>query len=43
MFNLELNGDEPWVKRFKVFREARVKLFDMDFATGFTLGQLEPL
>ena len=42
MFNIELDGDEPWLKRFRVFREARVKLFDTEFATGFTLGQIEP-
>ncbi len=43
MFHLELNGDEPWLNRFKVFREARFEMFDDDFSSGFALGQLEPV
>ncbi|MFD8339328.1 VOC family protein [Streptomyces solisilvae] len=42
-FEVELEGDEPWLARFKQFREARLKAFDDDFALSLTLSQIEPV
>ena len=42
-FEVQLNGDEPWLSRFKHFREARLKAFDDDFALSLTLSQIEPV
>ena len=42
-FEVSLAGDEPWLKRFKHFREARLKAFDDDFALTLTLSQIEPV
>jgi predicted enzyme related to lactoylglutathione lyase len=41
-FEVTLNGDEPWLKRFKKFREARLKAFSSDFALTLTVSQIEP-
>jgi hypothetical protein len=42
LFNLVLDGTEPWLKRFKTFKEAKVKIFPDHFASTVTLGQIEP-
>jgi 4-hydroxyphenylpyruvate dioxygenase-like putative hemolysin len=42
LFNIAMIGDEPWLKRFKVFREAKVQVFEDDFASTVTLSQIEP-
>jgi hypothetical protein len=41
-FEVKLNGDEPWLSRFKHFREARLEAFEPQFATALTLSQIEP-
>lgn len=41
-FNIKLEGNEPWLKRFKVFREAKVDMFEEEFASTITLSQIEP-
>jgi hypothetical protein len=41
-FEVKLSGDEPWLTRFKSFREARLKAFDPEFAMSLTLSQIEP-
>jgi hypothetical protein len=42
LFNLVLEGDEPWLKRFETFKEAKVKVFPDDFASTVTLGEIVP-
>lgn len=41
-FHIEMQGTEPWLKRFKVFREAKLDMFEEEFAATLTLGQIEP-
>ncbi len=41
-FHIELAGDEPWLNRFKLFREAKIDMFDEEFAATLTLSQIEP-
>ena len=41
-FNIELTGDEPWLNRFKLFREAKIDMFEEEFAATLTLSQIEP-
>jgi 4-hydroxyphenylpyruvate dioxygenase-like putative hemolysin len=41
-FEVKLEGDEPWLRRFKHFREARLHAFDENFASTLTLSQIEP-
>ena len=41
-WEVKLGGDEPWLRRFKKFREARLKAFDDDFACTLTVSQIEP-
>ena len=41
-FEVKLEGDEPWLKRFSLFREARLKAFSDDFAATLTLSQIVP-
>jgi hypothetical protein len=43
IYNLVLEGSEPWLKRFKTFKESKVKIFPDDFASTVTLGQIEPV
>jgi hypothetical protein len=42
LFNIEMEGTEPWLKRFKTFKETKVKIFPDDFASTVTFGQIEP-
>ena len=39
----KLEGDEPWLRRFKSFREARLRAFDGDFAATLTLSEIVPV
>lgn len=41
-FHIELAGDEPWLNRFKLFREAKIDMFEEEFAATLTLSQIEP-
>jgi len=42
-WEVKLGGDEPWLRRFKLFREARLNAFDDNFACTLTLSQIEPV
>jgi hypothetical protein len=42
IFNLVLAGDEPWLKRFETFKEAKVKIFPDHFSSTVTLGEIVP-
>lgn len=41
-FEVKLEGDEPWLERFSLFREARLKAFPDDFAATLTVSQIVP-
>ena len=41
-WEVSLGGDEPWLRRFKTFREARLRAFSEDFACTLTVSQIEP-
>ena len=41
-FEVKLEGDEPWLQRFSLFREARLKAFSDDFASTLTLSEIVP-
>jgi predicted enzyme related to lactoylglutathione lyase len=41
-FNIVMTGDEPWLSRFKTFREAKIDMFPEEFAATVTLSQIEP-
>ncbi|MDB5582459.1 MAG: hypothetical protein JWR80_7635 [Bradyrhizobium sp.] len=42
-WEVSLEGDEPWLRRFKSFREARLKAFGEDFAATLTLSEIVPI
>jgi predicted enzyme related to lactoylglutathione lyase len=42
LFDIEMVGDEPWLHKFKLFREAKIDMFPEDFSSTVTLSQIEP-
>jgi hypothetical protein len=42
LYNIEMAGDEPWLKRFETFKETKVKIFPDDFASTVTFGEIVP-
>ena len=42
-WEVKLEGDEPWLARFKGFREARLRAFPEEFAATLTVSQIEPV
>jgi len=42
-WEVRLEGDEPWLARFKTFREARLCAFPGEFAATLTVSQIEPV
>jgi len=42
-WEVKLGGDEPWLRRFITFREARLNAFDDSFACTLTVSQIEPV
>jgi predicted enzyme related to lactoylglutathione lyase len=41
-FHIEMQGTEPWLNRFKVFRESKIDMFEEEFSATVTLSQIEP-
>lgn len=43
MFHIQTSGDEPWLKRFSKFREAKIDMFPEDFGATVTLSEIVPV
>jgi hypothetical protein len=41
LFDVKMN-DEPWLRRFESFREAKVRIFPDDFSSTVTFGEIVP-